>query len=109
MGPAADPMPLSLEQMADDLASLDFTHVQTISIPKQATWYSFKACDSQYANLVFWEIFITDLSTGKRPIFFVSGDLSNLKFFVQSLHEWDAALEALLPDFEKDTPLNEVD
>ena len=91
------------------LINLDFTPLAQFTAPDGMIWHAFGVEDGDswwHEEPVCWEVFVGELSLS---VFYIHGTLLPLGTFVHSEREWIAALERLLPVFDRDVRMEEVD
>jgi hypothetical protein len=105
---------VSLDKVVSDLTNLDFLPIQRFTAPNGTVWHAFAVGDGEscwHEEPIVWEVFVAEVSVfvGDAPLFYVHGTLLSPGTFVQTEHEWTAALMLLLPDGESWTRMEEVD
>ena len=98
-----------MNHITNSLINLDFTPLAQFTAPDGMIWHAFGVEDGDswwHEEPVCWEVFVGELSLS---VFYIHGTLLPLGTFVHSEREWIAALERLLPVFDRDVRMEEVD
>ncbi len=104
-------MGIHFDFISTTLTNLDFLPIQRFTAPNGTVWHAFAVGDGEscwHEEPIVWEVFVAEIGDA-APLFYVHGTLLSPGTFVQTEHEWTAALMQLLPDGESWTRMEEVD